>query len=817
MLGNLQQRARSAFRDKSFASAVVVTVSVCIAVNVTIFAIVHSVLLRPLPFPHADRIVLMANRYPRAGVGNLDTSSPGDYYDRRERMSVFREQAMFSFDDHTITSHGVAERVHGVLATPSLFRLLEAHPLVGRLFLESEGETGDDQKVILSYGMWQQEYGGKSDILGRALLLSGRPFTIVGIMPPRFVFIDPEARFWIPLAFTPQERTIHHSNNWYNIGLLKPGASIQQAQAQVDALNMENLQRFPQWREALLNAGFHTAVEPLQKMVVRDVEGALYLLWGGSGLVLLIGALNVLNLSFARTTLRTRELATRFALGANRRNLAGQLIMESLFLVGLSGISGVMLGVAFLKSLQSLGLQDFPRAYEVHVDLRVVLVAILLTLIVAVGSAIVPFVTYTGRALTIAQRETERTGTSGKSIRRLRQGFVVTQIGFAFALLMCATLLLVSFRRLVEVNPGFRTARIVTASVSALASRYASGTQLQSLMYRSLEEIRATPGVLSSGATTTIPFGGDYNDSVMLAEGYVMKPGESLVSPLRISVTPGYLETMQIRLVRGRYFLDSDKESSPPVVIVDERLAQKFWPNKDPIDRRMYEPSLANAAKTDEHTVWYRVVGVVHSVRMEDLSGKGNVEGAYYFPYAQHPSNSFTFAIRTPGDGVAVISTIRAKLATLDPYLALFDVRTMTQRRELSLSSRRTSMSIALAFAILAMLLSAIGVYGVLAYLVAQRRREIGIRIAVGSTRERIVGLILKEAFILVVLGLFLGFCTALALRHALADQIYGIGVLNPELILVVGALLGAVAFTASLIPACRAMRIDPMIVLNDQ
>jgi len=721
MLRDFKQRGRSAFRDRGFASTLILTVSVCIAVNVVIFAIVNSVLLRPLPYPNADAIVLMSNRYPKAGVGNLNTSSPADYYDRLQRMSVLQEQAMFSFSNQTVGFNGMPERVQSMLATPSLFRLLHAQPLLGRTFADSEGEVGGDQKVILSYGMWPQHYGGDQTVLGRELLLSGHPFTIIGIMQPGFVFIDPEVRFWIPLAFTPQEKTIRHSNNWYDIGRLKPGESIQQAQAQVDALNAANLERFLQWKQVLINAGFHTAVEPLQDMLVKDIKSSLYLLWGGAFLVLLIGALNALNLSFARMTLRRREIVTRFALGATRRDLVRQLLVENLLLASVSGVSGVLLGAAFLRSLQSIALRYFPRAYEIHVDSAVVVVAILMAITVGIATALLPFIGYVKTRFNLTQREDDRTGTGGRSARRVRQGLVVAQIGFAFALLTGGGLLLASFRQLLRVDPGFRTTGIVTASISAPENKYPGGAQLQTLVNRSLEAIRELPGVLSAGATTTIPFGGDYNDSVLLAEGYVMKPGESVVSPLRIVVTPGYLETMQIALVRGRYFQDSDNQNAPPVVIVDERLANRFWPKTDPVGKRMYEPNLANVGKRDEHTVWFQVVGVVRSVRLEDLSGKGNLEGAYYFPYSKRQSNSFTFAIRTAEVGNSTIPTIRAKIANVDPELALFDIRTMAQRSELSLSSRRTSMSIALAFGTLALFLSAVGIYGVLSYLVTPR------------------------------------------------------------------------------------------------
>jgi len=409
------------------------------------------------------------------------------------------------------------------------------------------------------------------------------------------------------------------------------------------------------------------------------------------------------------------------------------------------------------------------------------------------------------------------TGTGGKSARRLRQGLVVAQIGFAFSLLVSAGLLLASFRQLLMVEPGFRIDGIVTASVNAPQAKYRDPVQLQMLMNRSLDAIRRTPSVLSAGTTTTIPLGGDYDDSVILAEGYAMKRGESVISPRRLSVTPGYLETLGVSLLRGRYFQDSDARNSTPVVIVDERLAHRFWSNHDPVGQRMYEPNPNNLTKTDNQTVWYRVVGVVRSVRLEDLSGKGNPEGAYYFPYSQHMSNNYILAVRTGGDSAAMVRTIRTEIAAIDPELALFDVKTMAERTELSLSSRRTSTLLALAFAALALFLAAVGIYGVLAYLVARRRREIGIRVALGSTRAGIVKLVLREAVVLVGIGLILGVAGAVSLRTVVTTEIYGIGPLDPLLIGSVAIVFGVVALAACVLPARRAMQVDPAIVLSEQ
>jgi predicted permease len=814
VIRDLKYAVRFLIRSKGYAVAVIVTLSACIAVNVAIFAIVNPVLLRPLPIPDSDHIVLMANRYPKAGVGDQLISSSGDYFDRREKVTALAEQALFRFSDETIDINGAAQREKAMTATPSLFNLLRVAPALGRTFSPAEGEVGNGQKIVLSYGLWQQMFGGDSGALGREVRLHGRPFTVVGVMPQSFVFIEPEVQMWIPAAFTADEKTVHHNNDWYSVGRLKPGATIQQVQAQIDALNATNLEKFPNFRDLLVNAGFYTSVEPLQEMVVRDVRSVLHLLWAGSAFVLLIGVLNVANLAVARLTLRKKEFATRMALGAGRAQLLRQFLTENLLLAAVSSVAGVIIGALVLRLIAMTGLNHFPRASEVRIDSQVVGVAILMAMGASAMLSGLSMVGISIRGFHNFLRDSERATTAAKA-RPVRQGLVVAQIGFAFALLVGAGLLLASFRELLRVDPGYRRDNIVTASLSAPDNKYNTDTQRELLVRRSLEAVRRVPGIVAAGASTGVPLQDNYNNSVILAEGYVMKQGESVISPIRLSVTPGYLETMGVSLVRGRYFQDSDDALSPQVVIVDEKLAKRFWPDRDPVGQKMYEPDETGLAINDK-TVRFTVVGVVRSVRLEDLSGRGNPEGAYYFPYSQRPSNNYKIAVRTAGDSVTVESAIRTQFAAIDPEMPLFDVRTMAQREELSLSSRRTSMWLGLAFAALALFLAALGIYGMLAYLVAQRRKEIGIRVALGSTHSGIVKLVLREGFALVGLGLIFGIAGSIALRSVVQKEIYGVAPLDPLVLGCVALLFALVALLACLVPARRATQVDPAIVLSE-
>jgi predicted permease len=813
---DLKYGVRSLWRGKGFALTVLLTFSVCIAANSALFAIVNSVILRPLPVSGANSILILSNEYPKAGATGANNSSSGDYFDRLREMTVFESQAMFRARNQTVELGGSPQQIRSMLVTPSWFKLLRVSPALGRPFREEEGEVGSDQKVILSQGLWQQLYGADKSVLGRELRISGRPFTIVGVMPGDFNFIDPDVRLWMPLAFTAEEKTIHHSNNWYHIGRLKPGASLQQAQTQVSALNNENLERFPEFKEILINAGFHTEVKPLQDMLTGGVKRTLYLLWGGALLVLLIGGLNIANLALARLALRRKELATRIALGASRVQIMRELILENLGLALLGGLGGIAVGAGLLRTLNAIGLEHFPRANEVRMDSAAVLVSLALSLGAGLFVGLFALASISKIGISDALHEESRTGTTGRKSRSIRQLLVAAQIGFAFALLVGAGLLLASFRLLLQVDPGFNPNGVVTASVALPRSRYTKDEVLRDFMNRALPAVRAIPGVSLAGATDVIPLGGNHDDSVILAEGYQMKPGESLISPLRMAVTPGYFEALGISMIRGRNFDDRDNESASRVVIVDERLAQHFWPDRDPVGRRMYLPGDAkDLLKIDEHTVWLTVVGIARTLRYESLDGSGAAFGAYYFPNSQEPAGSFTFVLKTTADSSSVVHALRTEISRMDPDLAVFDVHSMSERIDLSLSSRRTSMLLANAFGVVALFLASLGIYGVLTYLVAQRTREIGIRVALGSTRIGILRLVLREGFELVAIGLVMGFVGAAFLQKAVASEIYGLGPLDPLVLASVMALLASVALAACAVPARRATRVDPIVALR--
>lgn len=819
MIRDIRFGLKLLWKDRAYAATAILTLMVCIGINTAIFTLVNSILLKPLPVAESDSILLMSNRYPNAGPGAAASTNSGvpDYYDRLREMKVYEEQAMYQETNLAFDIEGSPELIHGMAATPSLFRLLRVSPVQGRIFDDSEGEVGSEQKVILGYGLWQQLYAGKPEVIGREIRLGGRPFTVVGVMPQGFEFADAEARFWIPLAFTAQQKSddARHNNSWWNVGRLKPGASIEQAQDQVNALNAANLERFPQFKQLLINAGFHTSVERLQDVLVRSIEGTLYFLWGGAAFVLLIGGMNLANLALARSNLRRKELSTRLALGAARGQVAQQLVIESLLLAIAGGLGGILTGFAILRGLGLIGLERLPRAGEIQMDLGVAAAAMAVSVIVGILLGLVPVAHLFKVNLSTVLHEETRTGT-GRRARALRHVLVVVQVAFTFVLLVGSGLLVASFRNVLATNPGFKAEGVLTHGLGVPRVRYPTDNDARLFTNRALQAIRNVPGVASAGATTIIPLGSNHSDSVIIAEGYEMKPGESLISPMQDIVTPGYFEAMSTPLMRGRYFNDRDNETAPGVIIVDERLARRFWPNADPIGKRMYRPSgPEDLLRPNEKTRWMTVVGVVKEVQLEDLAGLPSTVGAAYQPAAQLVSRGMTVAIKTTTDPATVLKTVRAELKKIDPAMPVSNVRTMGEYTALSLMPRRAAMVLATSFGAISLLLAAIGIYGVLAYLVTQRTREIGIRMALGSTTHHIFTLFLREGLLLVVIGLVPGFAAILALRQILQSQIVGLSAMDPFVIAAVMTALGITALAACSLPARRAIRVDPVVVLN--
>jgi predicted permease len=819
LIRDLRVALRLLARDRAFCLTAASTLAVCIAANAALFTVVHHVLLRPLPVPDPSRILLMSNIYPKAGATDSSNSGVPDYYDRLSAVSVLEKQALFNQRSVSIGREGLPVRIQVADVTPSYFGVMGIAPVLGRAFTDDEGEVGNEKRVVLSDALWQSQFAGDPGAVGRDLRVDGQPYTIVGVMPRSFQALDPEVMLWRPLAFTAEQRSDEqrHSNSYWNIGRLKPEATLAQAQAQVDALNAANLERFPKYKDLLTNAGFRTIVDGFHDHLVRSVKPTLYLLWGGALFVLLIGCVNVANLALVRARSRLKELATRLALGAGRWQVARQLIAESVALTLIAAGAGLLLAMLALRTLGALDLHGLPFGGEIRLDGVAVLYSLAVSLTIGTLLGLVPVAAVLPANLSVVLREAGRGSSVGRGGRILRRTLAVTQVAFTFVLVVGAGLLLASFRRVLGVDPGFVADRVLTASVMLPRSRYDDDAKRRAFTDEALRRVRALPGVQAAGATNTIPFGGNNNDSVILAEGYRMKPGESVISPSQVTVTPGYFEATGVRLAAGRFFQDSDAGGKHPVVIVDEKLARRFWPGQDPIGRRLFLPTdINNLLAITDKTVFLDVVGVIKDVKLHDLAEGEKAVGAYYFPMSQDTSTMITFALKTAGPPEVLTSGLRAAMASLDPELPLFDVRTLTQRTETALVARRSAAMLSLSFGLVALLLSAVGVYGVLAYLVNQRTREIGIRMALGSSPLGIFDLVLREGLLLVGLGFALGGVGTALLKQSLESQLFDVRATDPAVLAAAAAVLGTVALVACVLPARRAARIDPALALSE-
>jgi putative ABC transport system permease protein len=816
-LHDLRLAVRVLRKDRGFTMTAVATLTICLGGHAAILAGVNGVLFHPLQIPEAERVLLMANQYPIVERRWATVSSTPDYDDRLRHVTLMEEQALYNYSGMTLEIGGVPTRAIGIVGTPSLLRLLRARPAHGRLFVDSEATPGNNERIILSDRLFREMYGGDPAAVGRTLRVSGREYTVVGVLPRDFTFGGPDIRFWLPLALTERQRSdeARHSNGWLSIGRLKPEATIDQVRAQLKALDAVNLERTaPALKPVLINTGFYSSVEPLANLVVRDVQGPLSMLWGASIVVLVIGLGNLGNLAFARSRTRLGELGTRLAIGAGRFDVVRQHIVEGLLIGGAGAGAALASGVGILSTLRR---RELITNTAVQIDLAVVGITLALGV---VAGAIVGLVSasplFTMRLSSILQDGT-RSRTGGRAVRATRRTLVIAQMACSFMLLVGAALLWVSVRNLLNVNYGFAIDNVITGGVNLPQPRYAADEDARSLVNRSLDSIRRLPGVVAAGVTTVVPLRGFYQSGIIIAEGYVPKPGEPAVAAVRALVTPGYFEAAGTALVRGRYFDERDTTTSTRSVVLDESLARRFWRDEDPIGRRVFRPSNAKELESiGPDTAWLTVVGVVRDAQLRGpLVTDYGTNGTFYQPYAVTAPRDFGYVIRTAGDPTALARKIRSALAQIDRELPLFDIRTMSERSELTLLSRTSTMQLATLFAGVALFLSAIGLYGVLAYLVTQRSCEIGVRLAVGSAPREIVALVLREGLGLAVGGVVLGVIGALTLGQLMVSQLYGIAPANPWVILLMAITLTTVAAVACIVPARRAASVDVMRTLS--
>ena len=795
------------WKQKGFTVAALLTLALCIGANAAVFTVLNTVVLRALPFPDSDRLVMMFNIYPGAGISDRGGNAVPDYLDRKKLTDVFEELALVGMSGYDMGSNGGTRRIEGQYVTPSYFRILKTKPILGRIFTDEEAVQGNEHVAILSESLWEEAFGRNPDVIGRDMRLSGVPYSIVGVMPEAYNTIARGRKVWVPFAFTPQQTSddARHTDNWGMIASLKQGATIAIAKQRIDALNEENLNRFPKYKAQLEGARFQTKVVLVKNQMLAGIKEVLYLLQIAVLGVLLIGCVNLANLMLVRTSARLKELAVRFSLGAGRWRICRQLLTESITISVLGGVLAIGVAIEGVQLLSALGASELPRAANMQIDGAALAFIMVVTVLTGLACGTVPLLHLFRRDLNEIFRGNERAGTAGRHALSLRTTLVVTQVSGAFVLLIVSALLTLSFTRLLSVKPGFNAESVASARFSLPKTRYAEDAQRRNFVTSLLEKVRSIPGVKYSGVTTYLPFSSSMNATAITIEGHAVEPGELPPVPGWNTIDSGYLQTMGIPLLAGRNFADSDGPNSMRVALVDQFMARKYWPNGDPIGSKIHE--------TDSNDM-FTIVGIVGSVKTSDLAEQNPV-GQVYFHYAQNAPENMHVVLRGETATIPLTDALRRGLSQVDQELALFDVKTMPERIAESLLDRQSLMVLCVIFAGLALLLSAIGIYGVLAYNVTQRTREIGIRMALGAGARDVLTMVLGQGVKVTGIGLAIGVVIALLLTRAMSALLYEVKPYDPLVFLLTGALLASVALAASFIPSMRAVWIQPSEALR--
>ncbi|HXM21915.1 MAG TPA: ABC transporter permease [Terriglobales bacterium] len=811
---DLRYGLRILWKSPGFTAVAVLTLALGIGANTAIFSIVNGVLLRPLPFANPGQLISIGGFDARSApaIPNESVSYP-NFADVRARNHSFTDIAAYQDNEYTLTGAGPSLHVNAEIVSASLFHLLGTQPAVGRGFLASEDEPGR-LVVVLSDVFWRRYFNADRSVVGRTVNLNGRVYTVVGVMPAGFQFpVRAQARdIWLTFSrmATPDDpkdtpMTAQRGNDSLNvIARLRPGVTLDQANADLSSITHALATEYPT-SNSHAGMGARSQLEDL----VGDTRTPLLVLFGAVGLVLLIACANVANLLLARASGRAREIAIRAALGATRGRVIRQLIAESLSL----SLAGAVLGIAAaslsLAAILRLYPSNLPRAQEVSVDYHVLLFTVGIAIVTGVIFGLVPALQVWQPNLSVAMREGGRSSTASRSHNRLRSGLVIAETAFGVTLLIGAGLLIRSFNRLSHVDLGFNPGHVLTASFDLSETRYNPDQQdrfVQDLFGR----IRALPGVTSAAGAIPLPLSDDhFNISFNLLDHPVPKANEP--SSGFYVVAPGFFETMEMPLVRGRTFDGRDQRNSAPVMIVTREFAKKYFPNEDPVGKRVKIGAGEGAARASYKI--REIVGIVGDIRNSDVVKPP--AAAYYIPLPQLMWGPPTLAIRTTGDPNAITGEIRKILASMDPDAPLYDVRTMEDYLALDLGRARFQTVLLGLFAGIALLLTAVGLYGVMSYTIVQRTQEIGIRIALGATRRDVLRMILARSFSMTGLGLLVGILGAVALTRLLSGLLYGVRPIDPLTFVAVSLLLGVVSLLASYIPAWRAARVDPMVALR--
>jgi putative ABC transport system permease protein len=790
--------------------SIVATIALALGIgaNTAIFSVVNAVLLRPLPFTNSEGLMNVwetdaVRGYKRGAASYLN------FVDWREQNHVFERMSSYHPSDFILTGRGDSTRIQGAVVNADLFPLLGVAPVIGRGFLPDEDKPGESGRVVvLSQQLFQQRFNANPNVVGQSMVLDGKNFTIVGVMPQAFQFPvqNEPVELWTTVAVEregeepiTEQRGAHYMNV---IARLKPGVSIEQAKAEMASISARLEQQYP-------GENLHKSsnVEPTLEALVGDIRPALLILLGAVGCVLLIACANVANLLLARAMTRHKEMAIRSALGASRMRVVRQLLTESVLLSLAGGALGLVLAVWWSDLLVALGKENIPRALQVGLDWRVLGFTLAVSVLTGVIFGLVPAIHSSKTELTESLKEGGRGSGEGARRNRVRGILVVSELAIAVVLLVGAGLLIQSLWRLRNVSPGFESQNLLTFVVGIPEVKYP--TEKQDQFYRDLvARLQSLPGVRAAGSVIPLPLSGEMFRISFETEGRPVAKGDQPSSDFFV-VSNDYFKTLGVPILKGRGFTERDNEKAPGVIIVNQAFANKFFPNEDPIGKRI-KPGIATGENKPD---WREIVGVVADVRNRNLSSELRV--GYFVPQAQVPFNQMTMVVRTTNDPHTLITAVQNEVHSMDQELPVFNIKTMDEYISATVAAPRFNTTLLGIFASVALVLTIVGLYGVMSYSVAQRTNEIGIRMALGAQTRDVLRLIVSQGFKLVLLGLAIGLAGAFALMKLISSLLFGVTWKDPMTFVIVAVLLAFVALLACYIPARRATRLDPLNALR--
>lgn len=808
---------RSLLRRPSITVLAILTLAIGIGANTAIFSVINGLLIKPLPYSEPQQLVQVWNTYALTALKRASVSIP-DYLDRSQDVDAFSDTALYQYQSINLVENGPPERIIGVQSTATAFPLLGIEAWRGRVFNDSEDDLGNESVVVLSYELFMNRFGGDEAIIGRDIRLNDEPHRVIGIMPESFSWPHRRAKLWRPFAWTAEQASDDRRGyeSFSMIARLAPGATVTQAQQQIDAIHATNAERFPERATFWKNSGFGGVVVPYQEELFGELRPTLVLLQVAVVLVLLIACANVANLLLTQLGSRKKELAVRSALGANRLRLARQLIVESVLLALIGGVVGIWLGFVGTDLLSWMGVDAAGRGVHVSVDGTVLSFAVLLALLTGIVFGLFPVISlWRTNPNDVIKEAGSRGTTGGKRANLPRNILVVAEVAMAVVLLIGAGLLLRSFIQLLEEDPGFEREGILMARVSLPEARYAEDQQVVAFWDQALERIREIPGVSSAGVITQTPFSGGASSGSYDVEGYELAEGEAMPHAQFRVVDKDYFKTMQIEMLRGRGFSEQDHADSPGVAVIDRLLAEKYFGDENPIGKRVGDDNEDDPG----NSLWLTVVGMVETIKFNDLE-KPVPEETIYVHYRQPlggAERGMSFVVRTDIAPEGVTGALRDAINEIDPALPMYNITSMEEQLSESLQTQRVSMSLVVMFGVVAVVLAAIGIYGVLAVSIGQRIREMGMRMALGASTGDILRLVMSQGMLLTAIGAAIGVVAALALGRYLNAQLFEVQPWDPATVVSVPLILGAIAMLACYRPAHRATRIDPMDALREE